>query len=184
MFAWLRRRSPSLPPPSEPTRPEWVDELLEASRKQARTSAKQAARSEGLLEQTSQELVALTQAVSKLNASAKRDEPDYTELFDALDGLDMAQGLCAEPALSEGLSLVARRIERFCARQGYARSVTPGQKPRADWVRVVGVEPSAMAAGCITRTVRAAVLCGDRVVREGEVIVSGGEMSDDQRLGN
>jgi molecular chaperone GrpE (heat shock protein) len=94
-------------------------------------------------------------------------------LFDALDALDEAATFVQEPNLSEGLQRVHARIASYCARLGYARLAAVGGEVDARTMRVVGAQTSpALPPGAIVRVVRAAIVAGNALVREGQVIVN------------
>jgi len=160
-----------------PPRPPWVDEVLDALRRQARSALKASAGMEAALGQSAAELKALRAEVRKLaQLSAERatsaDRPDFDPLFDALDALEQAVDVTREPHQQAGLRRVMQRIEHFCALAGYRRVCGHGQAPDPGLMRVVGSEPvPGMAAGQVSRTVRAAIVRGQTLVREGEVVV-------------
>ena len=178
VLAWLRSRlTPSLPPPPAPAdeRPAWVGELLDALQKQTRAAAKQAARFEAGLGELDARVIGLAESIKKSASSAvpAAQRARYDEVFDALDALDEAQLRAVEPHLAQGLTRVSERLLRFCERAGYSRIVPRGEQPDPRVVRVVGSEPGiGVDRGRVTRVVRAAVVAGAELVREGEVIVS------------
>jgi molecular chaperone GrpE (heat shock protein) len=187
---WFRALvSPPLPPAE---RPVWADELLEAvleaTQKQARAAAKQGARFEASLGALEERLSSLTARLDQRVAPAQPKAPGAPSLeavFDALDGLDAARALTADPHLAEGLARVADRLERLCATHGHRRLSELGVAPNARVMRVVGTEPrSDLAPGLVSRVVRAAIVHGEEIVREGSVIVSSMEDGDERSLGN
>jgi molecular chaperone GrpE (heat shock protein) len=96
--------------------------------------------------------------------------PPWDELLDALDLLDEAVRL-ADPALAPGLMGVVARLGSFLSHAGLTRLVPLGQPPDGRLFRVVGTEShSSLAEGSIARVVRAAVLRGEHLLREGEAI--------------
>ena len=155
-------------------RPVWVDELLEAQHKQSRASVKQAARLESAL---AEQRTSITELAAKLDrndraAGLHARAQSYEPLFDALDALDEARRLCVQPELAAGLALIAERIVRFCEQAGFRRSDGLGGPPDARICRVVGAEPRpGWPNGHVSRSVQAAILHGERVLREGRAIV-------------
>jgi molecular chaperone GrpE (heat shock protein) len=108
---------------------------------------------------------------------AQRTEPPprWDALWDAMDVLDLAIAGIAPDAsgaeLRTGLTGVATRLHGFLAEHGMSREVPRGIAPDGRVVRVVGTEDVAdVAEGAVIRVVRAPVIAGDRVLREGEVI--------------
>lgn len=195
MFEWLRRRlaPPPLPSPEEEReRPEWADELLSAVQKQTRAAAKQSARLEQAIGELTENVNALREQVQKDQAQHKTEHDSARqasaappqELFEALDALNEALRVTREPHLAEGLSRVRDRLVQSCARQGYTLLGARGERPDGRFLRIVGTEAGTDAVrGTISRVVRAAVLEGDRLVREGEVIVCV-EDYHEQRVGD
>jgi molecular chaperone GrpE (heat shock protein) len=187
---WLRslfRRPPTLPPPpeEEPEPPPWVDALLEITQKHARSLAKHGARVEASLGEVLAQVTALQQQATRAAPAAERNEVSYEEIFDALDALDEAQQVAREPHLASGLRRVSERLIRFCERQGFSRASAIGSPPDPRTMRVVGAEPCAdVPRGAVARVVRAPIVTANRVVREGEVIVSDGGQLHEPRMGN
>ncbi|HTP27817.1 MAG TPA: nucleotide exchange factor GrpE, partial [Anaeromyxobacteraceae bacterium] len=102
--------------------------------------------------------------------------PDLEEVLDALDILDEASRTLEDggnaPA-AEGLRGVADRLQRFLARAGLTRIAKPPSVLDGRIFRVVGVvERHDLADGTPAQVVRAAALAGDRLIREGEVLVN------------
>lgn len=98
---------------------------------------------------------------------------EWGPLLDAMDALDEAARQ-ATPEVAVGLKGVLARLERFVADVGLDRRSAAGGPPDGALFRVVGSEPAdaqASVDGVVARVVRAAVLRGDEVVREGEVTV-------------
>jgi molecular chaperone GrpE (heat shock protein) len=100
----------------------------------------------------------------------------WDDLLDALDLLDEAirsiDGAQGREA-AEGLRGIAARLERLLTQSGLVRVRAPDRLTDGKLFRVVGTEQvPELADGAIARLVRAAVLEGDRVVREGEVIIN------------
>lgn len=187
MFSWFRRPpAPSLPPPppSEGERPAWLDEITDALQKQTRAATKQSAKLEAVVGELDARVVSLGESLKRL-APPRESTVSCDAVFDALDGLDAARALISDEHLSAGLLRIGERLERFCEQQGYARVTGLGKPPEPRMMRVVGTEPCAeLAPGRVSRVVRATVLRGNELVREGSVIVSMAEEDDGQRMGN
>jgi molecular chaperone GrpE (heat shock protein) len=189
VFGWLRALvspSDSAPEQSESAP---AQEVLDALQKLSRATAKQSARLEAAIGESDARLTTLLEALRKQSAaSSAREAPDaarYDELFDALDALDEARALAREPHLYDGLLRVRDKLLRFLERAGYSRVAEDSGVPDGRLMRVVGTEPrSELAPGTITRVVRAAIVAGGRVVREGEVIVSTEVQGDERHVGN
>jgi hypothetical protein len=97
-------------------------------------------------------------------------ELPWAELLDARDLLEEAARV-ADLALAPGLAGVTDRLDRFLAHAGLRRLAPLGQPPDGSLFRVVGTQPhSSLPEGVISRVVRAAVLRGEHLVREGEAI--------------
>jgi molecular chaperone GrpE (heat shock protein) len=166
-------------------RPTWADELLEGLQKQSRTLVKQGARLDASLGALDARVGALHDVLKASPASAAPTAIRLDDVFDALDALDEARRLVDEPHLSVGLSRVSERLCRFCERAGYTRLAPVGELPDARLLRVVGTEhDTGIGTGRITRVVRAAIVAGTTLVREGEAILSQESGTDDQRLGH
>jgi molecular chaperone GrpE (heat shock protein) len=150
------------------------EELLEATHRLARAQARQGARleeMEGKLEAGFQDLRAV---VGTLAAPAATDQLRWDDLLDAMDALEEAVALAGSvPELAQGLRQVLHRLERFAAQAEISRKRPVGSAPDGRLFRVVGTEEApAVAEGAVARVVRAAVLRGTRVLREGEVIIN------------
>lgn len=163
-----RRPPPALPPPDTA--------LAEAEARAARAQARLALRLDELerkVEGGFADLRALLKEVATRPATPASLRWD--DLLDALDRIEdagRAVDRAAAPGFAEGLDAVIEKLERFLAQAGMARRSTRGVPPDGRLFRVVGTEPTAeVPVGTIARVVRAAVLAGERVVREGEVIV-------------
>jgi len=103
-------------------------------------------------------------------------QPSLDEVLDAMDILEEACRTLDDagnaPA-SQGLRGVIDRLERFLAQAGLTRIATPPAELDGRLFRAVGVvERHDLADGAPAHVVRAAALAGDRVVREGEVLVN------------
>ena len=188
MLTWLRSRlsSPPLPAlPAEEVRPTWADELLEALQKQSRSVVKQGARLDASLGELDSRVAALHDALKASAAPAATPAIRLDDVFDALDALDEARRLADEPHLAAGLARVSERLCRFCERAGYTRLAPVGELPDARLLRIVGTEhDTGIGTGRVTRVVRAAIVAGTTLVREGEAILSQEGGTDEQRLGH
>lgn len=187
VLRWFRRTPLPLAPPAL-ERPAWVDELAAALQKQTRAATKQTARLEaavGELDARVAQLAAELGQTRGANEAFEANEAESYELvFDALDALDAARELAADPHLAEGLARVGERLELFCASRGFRRVTSLGAAPDGNLMRVVGTERSAQPPGQVLRVVRAALLRGEQLVREGSVIISAREEQHGQRLGH
>jgi molecular chaperone GrpE (heat shock protein) len=112
--------------------------------------------------------------LAELRSPAADDVDEWGELLDAVDMLEQAARHAeADRELAAGLAGVVAKLERFLARVGLERRAAEGERPDGRLFRVVGAEPSAaLPDGVVARVVRAAVLRGDEILREGEVIVT------------
>jgi molecular chaperone GrpE (heat shock protein) len=152
-----------------------LTEIVEASRKSARAQTKLALKVEELERK-------VEAGFAELRSSARRSGPedhapgDHADLFDALDLLDEAAAAVQEGRLegvAEGLRGIGARLEHAlrCAR--LSRLAPLGTRPDGARFRVVGTEEhAAYPEGAIVRVVRAAIVSGDSLVREGEVLVN------------
>lgn len=104
---------------------------------------------------------------------------DLTAVLDALDLLQEAARTAqggGNDALAGGITGISLRLSSFIERAGLTRQGAAGEQPDGRLFRVVGTEAQAdCSPGAITRVIRAAVTSGDRIVREGEVLVAPGE---------
>lgn len=172
---------------AEPETPSWAAELLEALQKQGRTQVKQAARLEATLAEHATRIAELgadlaRQREREQEQSARALAHEYTPLFDALDALDEAQRSTADPHVRTGLALVSERVQQFCERAGFARIDALGRPADPRRFRVIGTEPLAHGpAGYVQRVVRAAIVHGEQLVREGEVIIGGLPVDEERR---
>jgi molecular chaperone GrpE (heat shock protein) len=164
MWRWLRRALASEGAPPE------LGELLEASRKSARAQAKLALKVEELERKVEAGLADLRSRIEAKGANG------HDDLFDALDLLDQAALAVNEGRLdgvTDGLLGIGARLERAMGRAQLARVAPVGVKPDGARFRVVGTEEDAsLPEGAVVRVVRAAIVSGDKVVREGEVTVN------------
>ncbi|MDP2340271.1 MAG: nucleotide exchange factor GrpE [Deltaproteobacteria bacterium] len=109
-------------------------------------------------------------------AAGGDDLPRLDPVLDAVDLLEEAARsarLGGDPALAAGIASIGARLGTFLEDAGVARVGAVGAAPDPRLFRVVGTESSdEREAGVITRVVRAAVLSGDKLVREGEVLIA------------
>ena len=176
LFA-LRREPPPLPAlPALEARapvPPWALELQDAVQKVGRAQARTMARIEALESKVEGGFSDLRSSVpSGLPAVA----PSFEEVLDSMDILDEASRTLDDagnaPA-AQGLRGVVDRLQRFLAGAGLTRIAKPPAALDGKVFRVVGVvERHDLADGTPAQVVRAAALAGDRVVREGEVLVN------------
>lgn len=181
MLLWLRRRFaahskvPALPEAALPAAspPSWASALLEAVQKSSRAQARLALQVEDLDRKLEGGLAEWRSASAQKSAAtglSAGPEPRWEDLLDALDLLDEATRL-ADPALAPGLAGVTDRLVRFLAHSGLTRLAPLAQPPDGRLFRVVGTQPyPSLVEGDVVRVVRAAVLRGEHLVREGEVI--------------
>ncbi|KFE62429.1 hypothetical protein DB31_4139 [Hyalangium minutum] len=167
---------PELPQETDSTGtpPAWAAPLAEAVQKSARAQARWGLQLEELerkLEGGFADLrSALLSSLSAPPGAPSQVAPEWSELLDALDLLEEAIRL-ADPALAPGLKGVVARLERSLSHAGMTRVAPLGQLPDGRLFRVVGTEPRpGLAEGSIARVVRAAVLRGGALLREGEAI--------------
>jgi len=182
MFLWLRRlfAAPALAPglpghglPAE-SPPAWATALLEAVQKSARAQARLALQVEDLERKLEGGLAEWRGSLSAQKGDAPGVAPGtelhWDELLDARDLLEEAARV-ADPVLASGLAGVMERLDRFLSRAGLRRLASLGHPPDGRFFRVVGTQPHPnLAEGAISRVVRAAVLRGEHLVREGEAI--------------
>lgn len=178
-FTRLFRRPPpvELPAPvPEAGAPDWARELQEAVQKAARSQARTAARVESLEAKLEGGLAELRGAVGSAAAAAPAEPPRLDLVLDALDILDQARRVFlaqGQGPAERGLAGVSERLERFLAANGITRLAKAEGPLDGRVFRVVGtVDRPDLPAGTPAEVVRAAVLSGDRVLREGEVLVN------------
>ncbi len=177
--AWLGPRVEPAPEPApDHAKPEGsgaaeLEQLRTSVQKVARAQAKLSLRLDEVVERLADNHREL---LARLDTRAPEPSDETpTDLLDALDRLDeAARSLGAEHlALGEGLAGIAARLERELARQGIVRHAGVGEVPDGRRVRIVGTEPrDDLPDGVITRVVRAAATRGDRLIREGEVLIN------------
>jgi hypothetical protein len=186
MWSWVQRWFPGRETKGEPPSrgasgetPAWVDDLLSLMQKSARTRAWLGLRLDDIERKIEGGFASLQETLrrSVLVGSAHQAESwAWDDLLDAMDLIEEAvqnassQG---DPAMADGLRGVLIRLERFLAQAQLERLGVPGTPPDGKLFRVVGTEHMPeFAEGVITRVVRAAVLRGERVVREGAVLTN------------
>jgi hypothetical protein len=182
MFRWLRRRFtsrqevPELPEEIAPDEspPAWAAALADALQKSSRAQARVTLQVEDLDRKLEGGLAELRGLLTSRKGAApgapSEPEPRWNELLDALDLLDEAVRL-ADPASASGLAGVMTRLAGFLEHSGLTRLSPVGQPPDGRLFRVVGTEPHpTLAEGAVVRLVRAAVLRGGHLLREGEAI--------------
>jgi len=164
--------SAEAPVPEEP--PEWALEMLEAIQKVGRAQAKAAARVEGLESKLEGGFADVRSAVAAARPATQ--SPKLDPVLDALDILDEARRSLVAAGwaqFEQGLGGVTERLERFLVDFGLARRALATEPLDGRLFRVVGtVERLDLPDGAPAQVVRAAALAGDRVVREGEVLVN------------
>lgn len=182
LFLWLlrlftrRHRAPALPEATPPVEspPAWVTPLVDSVQKSSRAQARLALHVEDLERKLEGGLAELRGSLSSLRGDAAGASAGaglrWEELLDALDLLEEA-ALLADGALASGLAGVTARLERFLSQAGLTRLAPLGQPPDGRLFRIVGTQPqSSLPEGTVVRVVRAAVLRGGHLVREGQVI--------------
>jgi hypothetical protein len=182
MLRWLRRRFsshpevPELPGETAPEEspPAWAAALAESLQRSARAQARLALQVEDLDRKLEGGLAELRGALASRKGAAPglppEPEPRWSELLDALDLLEEATRLAA-PESASGLAGVMSRLVGFLEHSGLTRLSPVGQPPDGRLFRVVGTEPHpTLPEGAVARLVRAAVLRGGHLLREGEAI--------------
>ncbi len=177
-MSWLRRLLPGPQPPAAPepndAAPGWANEMIELFQKTARAQAKLAVKLDDLSSRVDGGFTHL-EALQRAEPIAPSDLK-WDDLLDAMDLLETAAGSSeaqASPALAEGLRRVLQRLERMLSQGSLERRASPGAAPDGRLFRVVGThEEPGLPDGVVSRVVRAAVVRGDRVIREGEVLTN------------
>ncbi|HEX2572601.1 MAG TPA: nucleotide exchange factor GrpE [Polyangia bacterium] len=182
MLSWLQRWFPrreiaSGPPSREP--PPWLDELLGLMQKNARTRAWLGLRLDDVEHKLEAGFASLREAIrhsAQAGSAPQAQVWAWDDLLDAMDLLEEAVQTAVsqgDPGMADGLRGVLVRLERFLGQAEFERLGLPGTPPDGKLFRVVGTEHMPeLAEGVITRVVRAAVVRGDRVVREGAVLTN------------
>ncbi len=153
-----------------------ADQLQKLARAQAR-AAMRLEETERKLEAGFDDLRGEVRALSRQGGSGAPAAADlaWDPLLDALDLLGEAERHAATdaPQFASGLAGIRSRIEAFVHQSGLTRLVAEGVPTDGRLFRVVGTAPRAdLPEGSIVRVVRAAVRRGERLIREGEVLVS------------
>lgn len=186
MWSWLQRWFPrreiTLEPPVRDAfveRPAWVDELLGLMQKSARTRAWLGLRLDDIERKIEGGFANLQETLRQNAPVEPRHQVEswaWDDLLDAMDVIEEAVQSASsqgDPAMADGLRGVLVRLERFLAQAQLERLGVPGMPPDGKLFRVVGTERMPeLAEGVITRVLRAAVLRGDSVVREGAVLTN------------
>lgn len=181
-MSWLSRllhrkasaSSAELSAPAPERAPAWAQELLEAVQKTGRAQAKAIARLEALEPKLEGGFADLRSAIGSARPVA--DPPDLEGILDSLDILDEARRALAASGWTQseqGLAGVAERLERFLGDLGVARRASATEPLDGKLFRVVGtVQRPDLPDGAPAQVVRAAAFLGDRLLREGEVLVN------------
>jgi len=155
-----------------------IDEILESVLKLSRAQAKQGLRVEGLENKLEG---GFTEMRSEFASLAERDSSEssfnWSDLLDAMDTLEKACRSLEqreERDISAGLRGAIGRMERFLFEQaGISRINQTDGAPNGKLFRIVAVDGGLGPSDSLTtRVVRAAVLRGDKLMREGELIVN------------
>jgi molecular chaperone GrpE (heat shock protein) len=180
MIGWIRRlfsdREQVAPPSAEPA-DERDAEILEAIQKSSRVQAKLSARLDAIDSKIEGGFTDLRAVIAAGATTAPtRASMRWDDLLDAMDMLEEAVRAIAGTGgreTADGLRGIVSRLDRFLTQSGLVRVSVPERLADGKLFRVVGTEHvPGLADGAIARLVRSAVLDGDRVVREGEVIVN------------
>jgi molecular chaperone GrpE (heat shock protein) len=177
MIGWMRKlfskREQVAPPPAEPAL-ERDAEILEAIQKASRAQARLTARFDAIESKIEGGFMDLRAAIAA--AAPARTSMRWDDLLDAMDLLDEAVRLVGTTVgreAADGLQGIGSRLDRFLAQSGLARLGVPERLDDGRRFRVVGTEDLPdRPDGVVVRLVRAAVLDGERVVREGEVTIN------------
>ncbi len=181
-MSWLSSLFGSSKPTSEVAQPaddqviqQWAVELGELVQKTARAQAKLAVKLDDVAARVEGGFANL-EAQRKTSEPVSAEEVDWEELLDALDLLEAALAsaeVVASPALGDGLRGVLRRLERVLSSHSLTRLKPRGELPDGRLFRVVGTHPEPeLPEGVVSRVVRAAVMRGEQLVREGEVLTN------------
>ncbi len=176
---WLRylfnRKPPDSPDTGPLPAPDWALALSEAVQRIGRSQAKVVARIEALESKLEGGFSDLRTAISGARPASPA-EANLDALLDALDILDEARRALVSSGLAQaehGLAGVTDRVERFLFDSGLSRRAAAPEPLDGKLFRVVGtVERTDLPDGAPVAVVRAAALAGDRIVREGEILVS------------
>jgi len=157
--------------------PVWAAELLDAVQKASRSQARAIARIEDLESKLEGGFADLRAAISVARPAPGTADPGRLEaVLDALDILDQARrtlSAAGHMQVEQGLAGVAERMDAFLAAEGLARRPAASEPLDGKLFRVVGtIERPDLPNGAPAQVVRAAVSMGERVIREGEVLVN------------
>jgi molecular chaperone GrpE (heat shock protein) len=188
MFRWFSRvRARFLPPietseyadePDEDRADPRVDELLESVQKLARAQAKLSVRIEGFESKLEGGFGEIRAGLAEMSSRASSaGSLNWNELLDSMDVLEEACRSVEERGEREvvsGLRGALERLDRFLSEQGGLSRVDQTNGTLDGKIfRIVAVdERLGPPDSVITRVVRAAVLRGDELIREGELIVN------------
>jgi molecular chaperone GrpE (heat shock protein) len=144
-----------------------ADAVQKIARAQARMSLK--------LDDVEGKLEAGLQELRQQQKQGNDDDDDGLDpVLDAVDLLEEAARTArrgGDETLATGIAGIGARLSTFLGDAGVSRVGAAGVPPDPRLFRVVGTEPG-HPAGVVTRVVRAAVLSGDKVLREGEVLIA------------
>jgi hypothetical protein len=187
MLTWFRRlfsTRPEVPrfteamPPPEPLPeppPGWAYSLIEAIQRSSRVQARLSLQVEDVERKLEGGLSDLRGTLFSRQGAAPspsevEEEPRWGELLDAMDLLEEATRV-ADTAHAPGLAGVVARLEVFLVHAGLKRLAPLGELPDGRLFRIVGNQSHAtLPEGSIARVIRAAVVRGEQLIREGEAI--------------
>lgn len=178
---WGQSPSHGRPDDAEALPPRWATDLAEHVHKMARSQAKGQVQAEGLERKVEAGFGDLRHAIDQLaRAASGPADLDWTPLLDALDSLAEAEALatrCSDQ-LDSGLRAISGKLAAFAGQAALVRLGASGVPPDGRYFRVVGTQERLdVPPGQIVRIVRAAVVQGDRLVREGQCVVSAPPLS-------
>lgn len=180
-MSWIARVLPWLQPvpaaPAPAAASPLSAELAEGLQRAARAQARHGLRLDEIEQKLEAGLADLRGALGRVAAGVgAADDGRCDDVFDAMDLIDEAVRLvdrAGSAGVAEGLLQVNERLARFLTQRALTRVGRPGAAPDGRVLRVVGVVAAPdVPAGAIARVVRAGIVRGDQVVREGEVLVS------------
>jgi len=166
MVAWLRRLFRREPPAPEPPPPD-PSPLLDLTQRSARAVAKLGLRLDQLESKIEGGFADVRAHLASPRSDAAVPRLPFDLLLDAADLLDEAVRISPSPEYAAGLAGIRDRLERFLTEAGLQRMARIDGAPDPRRFRIVGREGD----GSRPRVVRAAVLEGERLVREGEIIL-------------
>jgi molecular chaperone GrpE (heat shock protein) len=160
--------------------PPWAEELALSLQKSSRVQVRAGARLEELERKVEGGFADLRSAIAAMARTAAADGSSSPARWEALlDSIDLLVDVAASvdrqacPGLGEGLDAIVRRLGTFLEQESMVRVGARGMPLDGRVFRVVGTDDQPdLPEGVIARVVRAAVLRGDRVVREGQVITN------------